>query len=90
MDQNSDAWKIFGIVVELLQNRFEKAKGTSRYSLAYALTMFEQPQLDALLDVMEARVEPSRLEKERAAVLSEMTMVKTIEYRVECQILSTP
>ena len=45
--------------------------------------------LDALLDVMEARVESSRLEKERAAVLSEMTMVNTIEYRVECQILST-
>jgi hypothetical protein len=45
--------------------------------------------LDALCDVMEARVEKSRLEKERAAVLSEMTMVNTIEYRVECQILST-
>ena len=45
--------------------------------------------LDALVDVMEARVEPARLEKERAAVLSEMTMVNTIEYRVECQILST-
>jgi predicted Zn-dependent peptidase len=45
--------------------------------------------LDALVDVMEARAEPSRLEKERAAVLSEMTMVNTIEYRVECQILST-
>jgi predicted Zn-dependent peptidase len=45
--------------------------------------------LDALVDVMEARVENSRLEKERAAVLSEMTMVNTIEYRVECQILST-
>jgi predicted Zn-dependent peptidase len=45
--------------------------------------------LDALVDVMEARCEPSRLEKERAAVLSEMTMVNTIEYRVECQILST-
>ena len=45
--------------------------------------------LDALVDVMEARVEGSRLEKERAAVLSEMTMVNTIEYRVECQILST-
>lgn len=45
--------------------------------------------LDALCDVMEARVEPSRVEKERAAVLSEMTMVNTIEYRVECQILST-
>lgn len=45
--------------------------------------------LDALVDVMEARVENSRLEKERAAVLSEMTMVNTIEYRVECQILAT-
>jgi len=45
--------------------------------------------LEALVDVMEARVEPSRLEKERQAVLSEMTMVNTIEYRVECQILST-
>lgn len=45
--------------------------------------------LDALCDVMEARVESARLEKERQAVLSEMTMVNTIEYRVECQILST-
>ena len=45
--------------------------------------------LDALVDVMEARVEEDRLRKERAAVLSEMTMVNTIEYRVECQILST-
>jgi len=45
--------------------------------------------LDALCDVMEARCESSRLEKERQAVLSEMTMVNTIEYRVECQILST-
>jgi hypothetical protein len=33
--------------------------------------------LDALVDVMEARVETSRLEKERAAVLSEMTMVRS-------------
>jgi len=45
--------------------------------------------LDALSEVMEARVESGRLEKERAAVLSEMTMVNTIEYRVECNILST-
>ena len=45
--------------------------------------------LDALCDVMEARCEPNRIEKERQAVLSEMTMVNTIEYRVECQILST-
>lgn len=29
----------------------------------------------------------SRLVKERAAVLSEMSMVNTIEYRVECAIL---
>ena len=29
----------------------------------------------------------TRLEKERAAVLSEMSMVNTIEYRVECAIL---
>ncbi|CAM9642158.1 unnamed protein product [Chrysoparadoxa australica] len=44
--------------------------------------------LDALCDVLEAKCEPSRLEKERAAVLSEMSMVNTIDYRVECQILS--
>jgi len=45
--------------------------------------------LEALCDVMEARAQPERIEKERQAVLSEMTMVNTIEYRVECQILST-
>eukprot|EP00520_Triparma_pacifica_P017418 CAMPEP_0118655944 /NCGR_PEP_ID=MMETSP0785-20121206/13220_1 /TAXON_ID=91992 /ORGANISM="Bolidomonas pacifica, Strain CCMP 1866" /LENGTH=1144 /DNA_ID=CAMNT_0006548759 /DNA_START=480 /DNA_END=3912 /DNA_ORIENTATION=- len=45
--------------------------------------------LDALREVMDAKVETGRLEKERQAVLSEMTMVNTIEYRVECQILST-
>ncbi len=44
--------------------------------------------LDALCDVLEAQCESSRLEKERSAVLSEMSMVNTIEYRVECQILS--
>ena len=44
---------------------------------------------DALAEVMQASCDPSRLEKERQAVLSEMTMVNTIEYRVECQILST-
>ncbi len=44
--------------------------------------------LDALCDVLEAKCEAGRLEKERSAVLSEMTMVNTIEYRVECQILS--
>jgi len=45
--------------------------------------------LDALSDVMEAEATKSRIEKERSAVLSEMTMVNTIEYRVECQILGT-
>jgi len=45
--------------------------------------------LDAVLDVLEARVEKSRLEQERAAVLSEMQMVNTMEYRVECQILAS-
>ena len=43
--------------------------------------------LEALGEVLEARFEPSRLTKERAAVLSEMSMVNTIEYRVECAIL---
>lgn len=37
--------------------------------------------------VLEATFEESRLVKERAAVLSEMSMVNTIEYRVECAIL---
>jgi predicted Zn-dependent peptidase len=68
------------------------------HTVFYAVCPVETPRggapmlpmaLDALVDVMEARVENSRLEKERAAVLSEMTMVNTIEYRVECQILST-
>mmetsp|Transcript_1766 Transcript_1766/g.6612 ORF Transcript_1766/g.6612 Transcript_1766/m.6612 type:complete len:1060 (-) Transcript_1766:507-3686(-) len=45
--------------------------------------------LDALLDVMEAKIEPARVEKERAAILSEMLMVNTIEYRVECQLLAS-
>lgn len=38
--------------------------------------------------MLEARFEESRLEKERAAILSEMSMVNTMDYRVECQILS--
>jgi predicted Zn-dependent peptidase len=68
------------------------------HTVFYAACPIETPRggtpmlpmaLDALVDVMEARVETGRLEKERAAVLSEMTMVNTIEYRVECQILST-
>lgn len=44
--------------------------------------------LDALLDVMVTEIEEDRLEKERAAVLSEASMVNKMEYRVECQILS--
>ena len=55
--------------------------GTQVKMLPYAL--------DALSDVMEAESTKSRLEKERSAVLSEMTMVNTIDYRVECQILGT-
>jgi predicted Zn-dependent peptidase len=42
----------------------------------------------ARAQVLEARFEESRLEKERAAILSEMSMVNTMDYRVECQILS--
>lgn len=45
--------------------------------------------LDALLDVMTTNIDEDRLEKERAAVLSEASMVNKIEYRVECQILSS-
>lgn len=44
--------------------------------------------LDALLDVMTTTVDDDRLEKERAAVLSEASMVNKMEYRVECQVLS--
>lgn len=44
--------------------------------------------LDALVDVMTTRVDDERLEKERAAVLSEASMVNKMEYRVECQVLS--
>lgn len=43
---------------------------------------------DALLDVLQTKVGPSRLEAERAAVLSEAAMVNKVEYRVECAILS--
>jgi predicted Zn-dependent peptidase len=43
---------------------------------------------DALVDVMTTTVDDARLEKEKAAVLSEASMVNTMDYRVECQILS--
>lgn len=45
--------------------------------------------LDALVDVMTCTVDDFRLEKERAAVLSEASMVNKMDYRVECQILSS-
>mmetsp|Transcript_23503 Transcript_23503/g.33650 ORF Transcript_23503/g.33650 Transcript_23503/m.33650 type:complete len:169 (+) Transcript_23503:1242-1748(+) len=45
--------------------------------------------LDVLMDVMTTNIDEDRLEKERAAVLSEASMVNKIEYRVECQILSS-
>jgi hypothetical protein len=44
--------------------------------------------LDALCDVMEAKFETSRVEKERSAILSEAAMVNTIDYRIEVQLLS--
>jgi len=48
-----------------------------------------QLALDTLHEVLDGReFEPNRLEKERAAVLSEMQMVNTIEYRTEVQLLS--
>uniref|UniRef100_A0A7S1NQ93 Uncharacterized protein n=1 Tax=Eutreptiella gymnastica TaxID=73025 RepID=A0A7S1NQ93_9EUGL len=43
---------------------------------------------DALVDVMSTTVTSGRLEKERAVVLSEASMVNTMDYRVEIQILS--
>jgi predicted Zn-dependent peptidase len=43
---------------------------------------------DALIDVMTTKVNDERMEKERAAVLSEASMVNKMEYRVECQVLS--
>jgi hypothetical protein len=45
--------------------------------------------LDALVDVMRSPLEVDRIEKEKNAVLSEASMVNKMEYRVECQILST-
>jgi hypothetical protein len=54
---------------------------------------FKRPMLpmalDALVDVMTTAVDEDRLEKERAAVLSEASMVNKMEYRVECKVLST-
>lgn len=44
---------------------------------------------DALIDVLTTPIDPDRLEKERAAVLSEAGMVNKMDYRMECQLLST-
>uniref|UniRef100_A0A0G4HE29 Peptidase M16 N-terminal domain-containing protein n=1 Tax=Chromera velia CCMP2878 TaxID=1169474 RepID=A0A0G4HE29_9ALVE len=58
---------------------------TSRGSPVYMLPR----ALEALLDVLEAPTQfnPSRLEHERKAVLSEASMVNTVDYREECQTL---
>eukprot|EP00968_Pinguiococcus_pyrenoidosus_P026966 scaffold7344_cov242-Pinguiococcus_pyrenoidosus.AAC.2 len=45
--------------------------------------------MEAVMDVLEARIDKTRMEQERAAVLSEAQMVNTMEYRVECQILGS-
>jgi len=44
--------------------------------------------LDALTEVaFEPEFLPSRIEKERKAVVAEAQMMNTIEYRVDCQLL---
>ena len=44
--------------------------------------------LDALAEVaFEPEFLPSRIEKERKAVVAEAQMMNTIEYRVDCQLL---
>eukprot|EP00252_Welwitschia_mirabilis_P010086 TRINITY_DN231_c0_g1_i1.p1 TRINITY_DN231_c0_g1~~TRINITY_DN231_c0_g1_i1.p1 ORF type:complete len:1279 (+),score=278.22 TRINITY_DN231_c0_g1_i1:185-4021(+) len=44
--------------------------------------------LDALHEIaFQPKFLPSRVEKERRAVLSELQMMNTIEYRVDCQLL---
>lgn len=45
--------------------------------------------LDALTEIaFEPEMLATRLEKERLAVLSEAQMMNTIEYRVDCQLLT--
>lgn len=51
-----------------------------------------QPMLPAVLDALaeiafEPEFLPSRIEKERKAVVAEAQMMNTIEYRVDCQLL---
>ena len=44
--------------------------------------------LDALTEIaFEPEFLPSRIEKERKAVVAEAQMMNTIEYRVDCQLL---
>ena len=46
------------------------------------LTFLVSGTWGGMRQVLEARFEDSRLEKERAAILSEMSMVNTMDYRV--------
>ena len=41
--------------------------------------------IDVYIDVMTTKVDDDRLEKERAAVLSEASMVNKMEYRYVCR-----
>jgi secreted Zn-dependent insulinase-like peptidase len=45
--------------------------------------------LDALLDVMKTTVGDERLEMERCAVLSELSMINTLDYRIECHVIKS-
>lgn len=55
--------------------------------MAYVVTFSNERVLSCFV-LLQAVCEESRLEKERSAVLSELTMVNTIDYRMECQVLS--
>lgn len=53
-------------------------------SWSFRLQVFE-----ALTEIaFEPEMLPTRLEKERRAVLAEAQMMNTIEYRVDCQLLT--
>eukprot|EP00850_Spirogloea_muscicola_P024613 SM001150S24024 [mRNA] locus=s1150:35:2196:+ [translate_table: standard] len=80
----------------------EKLLGTGARSNAYTdfhHTVFhvhapgsDEPLLPLVLDALHEiafmpKFLPSRIEKERRAVLSELQMMNTIEYRVDCQLL---
>jgi predicted Zn-dependent peptidase len=45
--------------------------------------------LEALAEIaFQPQFLPSRIEKERKAVLAEAQMMNTIEYRIDCQLLT--